>query len=309
MDMYQKRKMRAAKKNNYSQDSFTSVRINWYPGHMAKTKRLISENLKLVDAVVEILDARIPLSSQNPEINQLCRDKKRLIILNKQDMANEEVTKKWINYFKNKGFSAICANCESGDGLKKVPSELKSLLSEKLEHDKERGIKKPMRIMVAGIPNSGKSSFINRMAKRQALKTENRPGVTVSKQWVKVSEEIELLDTPGILWPKLDNEKCALHLAFTGAIKDQIMDIEGVCVRFLEFMLENYHSVLEERYKITITDDDDRLSVYDKICYKRGYIFKKDDPDYTRCARAVLDDFRTVKLGRISVEDPDVIFE
>ena len=285
------------------------MNINWYPGHMAKTKRIISENLKLVDGVIEILDARIPLSSQNPDINTLCKDKKRLVILNKEDTADEKVTAGWINYFRQKGFAAISANCESGEGLKKVPSELKALLSEKLEKNKEKGIKKPLRIMVAGIPNSGKSSFINRMAKRQALKTEDRPGVTVNKQWVKISEEIELLDTPGILWPKLDNEKCALHLAFTGAIKQQVLDIEEVCVRFLEFMLENYKDALSERYKIDIEEYDDRLSVYEKICFKRGYIFKKDEPDYTRCAHAVLDDFQSGKLGRISLEDANKIFK
>lgn len=280
------------------------MNINWYPGHMAKTKRLISEHLKLVDAVIEILDARIPLASKNPDVDSLCKDKKRIVILNKQDIADENITKKWINYYEKNNITAICANCETGEGLKKIPSELNILLKEKLENDKQKGIKRPIRVMVVGIPNSGKSSFINRMAKKQKLKTEDRPGVTVNKQWVKISEEIELLDTPGILWPKFDDETVALHLAFTGAIKEQVLDIETVCVHFLEYMLNNHKNALTERYKIEIEDFDDRVAVYDKICFKRGYIFKKDDPDYTRCAHAVLDDFRSGKLGRISLEEP-----
>ncbi len=280
------------------------MNINWYPGHMAKTKRLISEHLKLVDAVIEILDARIPLSSKNPDVDSSCKDKKRIVILNKQDIADENITKKWETYYENLGIPTVCANCENGEGLKKIPAVLNVLLKEKLDKDRLKGVKKPIRVMVVGIPNSGKSSFINRMAKKQKLKTEDRPGVTVNKQWVKISEEIELLDTPGILWPKLDDENVALHLAFTGAIKEQVLDIETVCVCFLEYMLENHKEALEERYKIEIEDFDDRLSVYDKICFKRGYIFKKDDPDYTRCAHAVLDDFRSGKLGKISLEEP-----
>lgn len=280
------------------------MNINWYPGHMAKTKRLITEHLKLVDAVIEILDARIPFSSKNPDVDFLCRNKKRIVVLNKQDIADEGITKKWVNYYEKSGTAVICANCENGEGLKKIPAVLKELLKEKLENDRQKGVKKPIRVMVVGIPNSGKSSFINRMAKKQKLKTEDRPGVTVNKQWVKISEEIELLDTPGILWPKFDDESVALNLAFTGAIKEQVLDIETVCVHFLEYMQVNHKEALEERYKIEIEAFDDRIAVYDKICFKRGYIFKKDDPDYTRCAHAVLDDFRRGKLGRISLEEP-----
>jgi len=279
------------------------MNINWYPGHMAKTKRMISENLKLVDAVVEIIDARIPLSSRNPDVDKLCAGKPKIVILNKSDMADPQTTEKWVSYFKSGNTQVLTANCETGEGLKRIPDTLKRLLKEKLERNREKGIFKAIRIMVVGIPNSGKSSFINRMAKKQTLKTENRPGVTVNKQWVKISEEIELLDTPGILWPKLDNEQIALNLAYTGAIKDQILDITEICVNFLEYMLFNYPDRLEERYSIKI-DNDDRISVYDKICYKRGYIFSKDDPDYERGARAILDDFRNLKFGRITLEQP-----
>lgn len=279
------------------------MNINWYPGHMAKTKRMIAENLKLVDAVVEIIDARIPQSSRNPDVDALCGGKPKIVVLNKYDMADPQATSRWLSYFKALGAEAITANCESGEGLKKIPELLKKILKEKLDRNKEKGIFKAIRIMVVGIPNSGKSSFINRMAKRQTLKTENRPGVTVNKQWVRVSEEIELLDTPGILWPKLDNEKVALNLAYTGAIKDQILDITEICVNFLEYMLENYPKSLEERYGIAI-ENDDRLSVYEKICCKRGYIFSKDDLDYERGARAVLDDFRNLKFGKITLELP-----
>lgn len=279
------------------------MNINWYPGHMAKTKRMISDNLKLVDAVIEIIDARIPRSSRNPDVDTLCAGKPKIVILNKSDMADPSLTEKWISYFKSENTEVITANCETGEGLRKIPDMLKRILKEKLDRNREKGIFKAIRIMVVGIPNSGKSSFINRMAKRQTLKTENRPGVTVNKQWVKVSEEIELLDTPGILWPKLDNEEIALNLAYTGAIKDQILDISEICVHFLEYMLENYPEALENRYNIKI-ENDDRISVYDKICYKRGYIFSKDDPDYERCARAVLDDFRNLKFGKITLESP-----
>lgn len=281
------------------------MNINWYPGHMAKTKRMIGENLKLVDAVIEIIDARIPSASRNPDVDVLCSGKPKIIVLNKSDMANPQATALWLSYLKSQNTEVLTANCETGEGLKKIPDMLKRLLREKLERNKEKGIFKAIRIMVVGIPNSGKSSFINRMAKRQTLKTENRPGVTVNKQWVKVSEEIELLDTPGILWPKLDNEATALKLAYTGAIKDQILDITEICVNFLEYMLENYPEALEERYGIKI-EDDDRVSVYDKICCKRGYIFSKDDPDYERGARAILDDFRNLKFGKITLELPGV---
>lgn len=280
------------------------MNINWYPGHMAKTKRMISENIKLVDAVIEILDARIPASSKNPDVDFLCQSKPKIVILNKSDMADQKNTEIWSSYFKNNNTEVITANCETGEGLRKIPDILKRILKEKLDRNKEKGIFKPIRIMVVGIPNSGKSSFINRMAKRQTLKTENRPGVTVNKQWVKVSEEIELLDTPGILWPKLDNEVVALNLAYTGAIKDQILDITEVCVNFLEYMLKNYPKALEERYNVKISEDDDRVSIYDKICYKRGYIFSRDDPDYERGAKAILDDFRNLKFGRITLELP-----
>ena len=279
------------------------MNINWYPGHMAKTKRMISENLKLVDAVIEIIDARIPRSSRNPDVDTLCGSKPKIVILNKSDMADPVSTEKWVSYFKNDNTEVLTANCETGECLKKITDMLKRILKEKLDRNREKGIFKAIRIMVVGIPNSGKSSFINRMAKKQTLKTENRPGVTVNKQWVKVSEEIELLDTPGILWPKLDNEEIALNLAYTGAIKDQILDISEICVNFLDYMLLNYPKALEERYNIKI-EDDDRISVYDKICYKRGYIFSKDDPDYERAARAILDDFRNLKFGRITLELP-----
>lgn len=278
------------------------LNINWYPGHMAKTKREITENLKMVDAVIEVLDARIPLSSRNPDIDTICSQKPKIIVLNKSDMADENETRKWTEYFKSLGNETISANCETGEGLRKIPEILKRLLSDKLQKNKEKGVFKPIRIMTAGIPNSGKSSLINRMAKRQKLKTENRPGVTVRQQWVKVSEEIELLDTPGMLWPKLDSEETALNLAYTGAIKSQILDASEICVRFLEFMLKEYPMTLENRYGIKIDESDDRLSVYDKIAYKRGYIFSKDDPDYTRCANAVLDDFRNLKFGGITLE-------
>ena len=280
------------------------MNINWYPGHMAKTKRLISENLKLVDAVIEILDARIPYSSKNPDIDSLCQAKPKLVILNKADMADDLITADWVSYYKSKNTLAITANCETGEGLKRLNNDIKTLLSDKLLRNKEKGIFKPVRLMVVGIPNSGKSSFINRMSGRQALKTENRPGVTLNKQWVKVSAEIELLDTPGILWPKFEDFQVSLNLAFTNAIKNQILDISELGVHFIDYMLNNHKEKLIERYNIEIEDYDDKFTIYDKISIKRGFIFKKDDPDYERCANAMFDDFKKLKFGKISLEEP-----
>jgi ribosome biogenesis GTPase A len=281
------------------------MNINWYPGHMAKTKKLISEHLKQVDAILEVLDARIPLSSKNPDLDFLCQNKPKIVILNKADMADQDATEEWIKYYKEKCILAIPANCETGEGLGRLNNDLNLLLKDKLKRNEEKGIFKAIRIMVVGIPNSGKSSFINRMAKRQSVKTENRPGVTVRKQWVKVSKDIELLDTPGILWPKFDSLKVSLNLAFTGAIKHQILDIEELASHFIDYMLENHKEKLVERYKIELDDSDDKFSVYDKIAFKRGYIFKKDDPDYTRCANALFDDFKNLKFGRITLEHPN----
>ena len=281
------------------------MNINWYPGHMAKTKRLISEDLKLVDAVVEVLDARIPISSKNPDIDTLCQNKPKIVLLNKSDMADDSVTDRWISHYQEQGILALKVNCETGEGLKRIPSDLKELLKEKLLRNAQKGVFKPIRIMVVGIPNSGKSSFINRIANNKRLKTEDRPGVTVHKQWVKVSNEIELMDTPGILWPKLGDEKVALHLAFTGAIKSQILDVEELGVYLIDYLLENHADALVERYKIALESDDDKLTVYDKIAYKRGYIFSKNDPDYERCAHAVLDDFKNGRFGKLSLESPE----
>lgn len=281
------------------------MNINWYPGHMAKTKRLISEDLKLVDVVVEVLDARIPISSKNPDIDALCQNKPKIVLLNKADMADDAVTDRWVSYYARQGVLALKVNCSNGNGLKRITDDLKELLKEKLERNRQKGVFKPIRVMVVGIPNSGKSSFINRMANKQRLKTEDRPGVTVHKQWVKISNEIELMDTPGILWPKLGEEKVALHLAFTGAIKSQILDVEELCVYLIDYLLQHHRQKLEERYQITVEEWDDKLTIYDKIALKRGYIFKKNDPDYERCANAVLDDFKNARFGKISLESPE----
>ncbi len=283
------------------------MNINWYPGHMAKTKRLISEDLKLVDAVVEVLDARIPVSSKNPDIDELCRNKPKIVLLNKSDMADDAITDRWVSYYKEQGILALKVNCETGEGLKRIPSDLKELLKEKLARNREKGVFKPIRIMVVGIPNSGKSSFINRVANNKRLKTEDRPGVTVHKQWVKVSNEIELMDTPGILWPKLGDETVSLHLAFTGAIKSQILDVEELGVYLIDYLLTKHADALSERYKITLDANDDKLTVYDKIAFKRGYIFSKNDPDYERCANAVLDDFKNGRFGKLSLEAPEEV--
>lgn len=280
-------------------------KINWFPGHMVKTRREIIANLKLVDAVIEIRDARIVASSQNPEIDKIVGDKPRIILLNKADMAEDQVTRRWKKSLENENTLVLEVNALTGKGLNAIKPTLNELLKDKIARNKERGIVNyTIRAMVVGIPNVGKSSFINRMAKNAIAKVGNRPGVTKNKQWIKTKEGIELLDTPGILWPKFE-EETSLNLAFTGAIKDEIMDTETLALRLIERLSHHYKERLIERYALEAFSEDP-LENMENIARKRGCIIKGGEIDYMRVAVMILDEFRSAKLGKISLEWPEV---
>ncbi|APQ75288.1 ribosome biogenesis GTPase YlqF [Clostridium botulinum] len=283
------------------------MNINWFPGHMAKTRRQIKESLKMVDAIIEIRDARIVSSSKNPDIEDICGNKPRIILLNKKDLAEDKVTKKWINSLSQDNIKVLAVNSVTGEGLNKIKSTLNELLKEKHERMKNKGLVKIVdRVMVVGIPNVGKSSFINKMAKNSIAKVGDRPGVTKSKQWIKTKIDIELMDTPGVLWPKLDSEAVQLNLAFTGAIKDEIMDIETLALRLVERLQVKYPERLMKRYKLEALEENP-LDNLDNIGRKRGALISKGEIDYNRISVIILDEFRGGKLGAISLEDPEDI--
>ncbi|NFD78849.1 ribosome biogenesis GTPase YlqF [Clostridium botulinum] len=283
------------------------MNINWFPGHMAKTRRQIKESLKMVDAIIEIRDARIVSSSKNPDIEDICGNKPRIILLNKKDLAEDKVTKKWINSLSQDNIKVLAINSVTGEGLNKIKSTLNELLKEKHERMKNKGLVKIVdRVMVVGIPNVGKSSFINKMAKNSIAKVGDRPGVTKSKQWIKTKIDIELMDTPGVLWPKLDSEIVQLNLAFTGAIKDEIMDIETLALRLVERLQVKYPERLMKRYKLEALEENP-LDNLDNIGRKRGALISKGEIDYNRISVIILDEFRGGKLGAISLEDPEDI--
>ena len=278
--------------------------INWFPGHMRKTQREIKENLKLVDAVIEIRDARIPRSSANPDIDRLLEGKPRIILLNKSDLTDSRVTKEWIDYLTNDNVRVLEVNCLKGEGLKAIKPALLNLLKEKHDRLKAKGMAKIItRVMVVGIPNVGKSTFINKMARNNIAKTGDRPGVTKSKQWIKTGIGIELLDTPGVLWPKFEDDTTALNLAFTGAIKDEIMDIEELALKLVERLQGNYKAQLQERYKLDEVFENP-LETLDSIGKKRGTLISGGQIDYNRIAVILLDEFRGGKIGKISLERP-----
>ncbi|MBU5455766.1 ribosome biogenesis GTPase YlqF [Caproiciproducens sp. MSJ-32] len=279
-------------------------RINWFPGHMKKTQREIKENLKVVDAVIEIRDARIPNSSANPDIDKICGKKPRIILLNKSDLSEAKVTKMWINKLSSENIKAIEVNCLTGKGLNQIRPTLDLIFKEKHDRLKEKGLVKiQMRVMVVGIPNVGKSTFINKMAKNNIAKTGDRPGVTKNKQWIKTKMDIEMLDTPGVLWPKFEDEETALNLAFTGAIKDEIMDRENLAYNLVKRLQEHYPENLKERYKIEEINEDP-LETLNNIARKRGCLIKGGEIDYDRISTVILDEFRAGKIGNISLERP-----
>lgn len=316
MDMYQKRKIRAEKKNNDSQKSFSKVPISWFPGHMAKTRRQITEDLKMIDVVVEILDARIPNSSQNPDIRQITQNKKKIIILNKYDLADNAKTEKWIEYFNKKERKVVLADSLTGKGVNETTRQIQKIMEDEMQKMADKGrIGRKIRVMIVGIPNVGKSSFINRIAKKTSAEVGNKPGVTKQKQWIRINEKIELLDTPGVLWPKFENEKVAMNLAITGTIKDDILDLVEVAYTLTKFMLENYKENLLQRYsleekkidEILQQDQAENENIYEimqLIGRRRGAILGGNIDD-ERTAKLILDDFRSGKLGKITLEIPE----
>lgn len=281
--------------------------IQWFPGHMKKTERQITANLSLVDAVAEIVDARIPVSSRNPELAGIVADKPRIILLNKCDIADKNATEKWIDYYKSQGIVAIPLDCRSGKGTENFIKSVKTLLAEKLEtYDKKGMVGKPLRVMIVGIPNVGKSSFINRMSKMVKAKVADKPGVTRGNQWFKIDDRLELLDTPGVLWPKFDDPKVGEHLAFTGAVKDDVVDIELLAVRLLEVLGVQYADRLRERYKVEPDDfSDEPYELLIAIGKKRGMMVRGGEVDTERAAIMLLDEYRGGKLGTITLEFPE----
>ncbi len=280
------------------------MNLQWFPGHMAKTRRLMAEHLKITDLAAELVDARLPLSSRNPEIDKILGNKPRLVILNKSDMADSAANAKWVSYFESQGITALEVSASTGKGISKIGDYAKKVLAEKIEKDKARGIHRNLKIMVCGIPNVGKSSFINKIAGRAGTKTGDRPGVTKGKQWVRLDNGIELLDMPGILWPKFDSDDVAVKLAFTGAIRDEILDVEHLCCILLEFLRSNYPTALCERYKLSDIAEKTGYELLENICKTRGFLISGGEFDTFRGANIVLNEFRDCRLGHITLELP-----
>ena len=286
-----------------------NLHINWYPGHMKKTKEMVQNNLKLVDVVIELLDARIPLSSKNPEIDKLAHNKPRVVVLNKSDLSDRAKLNKWISYYQSKGIKAIPVDTLKGSGVNKIVEECKNVTKEKMDALKEKGRKeRAIRVMIVGVPNVGKSSLINKLTGRKSTQTGDRPGVTKGKQWVRLKGNLELLDTPGILWPKFEDQKIALNLAFTRAIKDEILDIVTLGLKFIEKMSDIEPEKLKARYKLDSLGEEP-LETMEMIGRKRGFILGRNELDYTRIAKTVLNEFREGKLGQITLEVPEDIEE
>lgn len=280
------------------------MHFQWYPGHMTKARRMMQENIKLIDLIIELVDARVPLSSRNPDIDELGKNKARLILLNKADLAEERMNDEWVEYFKEKGYSAVKVNSKRGGGIKSIQSVIQEACKEKTERDRKRGIlNRPVRAMVVGIPNVGKSTFINALAGKACAKTGNKPGVTKGKQWIRLNKNVELLDTPGILWPKFEDQQVGLKLAFIGSIKDEILQTEELAAELVRFLKSEYPGVLEEKYDIPEADD-----VYEcirNIAESRHCLVRGSEMDTEKAAAILLDDFRGGRLGRITLEKPE----
>lgn len=286
---------------------FQKQTVQWFPGHMAKTRRLIKESLSMVDAVTEILDARIPLSSRNPEIEQITAGKPRIILLNKCDVADERITREWINYFERKGFTALPVDCRSGKGLGAYRPAVRKVLAEKIKSNEQKGMAgKSLRVMVVGIPNTGKSSFINRMAGKNRAQVADRPGVTRHNQWFNIGNGIELLDTPGVLWPKFDDPSVGDKLAFIGSVKDTVLDSETMAVRLIDVLKKEYPNTLSQRYKINGIDfaKTESFEILELLGKKRGMLISGGEIDTERASVTLLDEYRAGKLGKISMETP-----
>lgn len=295
---------------NESDKVFRKVVLSWYPGHMAKTKRQIIEDMKLVDVVIELLDARIPKSSRNPDIQGMVKNKKRIVILNKSDLADEKETKKWIEYFKKKNILAIDVDSNQGKGIKQVSQAIEKIMEDELKIQNSKGrIRKTIRVMIVGIPNVGKSSFINRISKKTTMTVGNKPGVTRQKQWIRIGNQIELLDTPGVLWPKFESEEVGLNLAYTGSIKEEILEKTEIAYNLLKFLDENYSSDLYAKYKISEQEIDEikdnpqyTLELMYLIGKKRGALISGGNIDEEKVAKIILDDFKNGRIGKITLE-------
>ena len=281
------------------------MNLQWYPGHMTKAKRQMQEDLKLIDLIIELVDARIPLSSRNPDIDELGKNKARLILLNKSDLADERYHEQWSAYFQKKGFYVVKVNAKSGAGLKSIQGVIQEACKAKIERDRRRGIKnRPIRAMVVGIPNVGKSTFINSYAGKACAKTGNKPGVTKGKQWIRLNKTLELLDTPGILWPKFEDQEVGKRLAFIGSIKDEILNLEELSLELLDYIRTNYPGLLNTRYGIE--EEGTPVSLLEAVADKRKCLIRGQEIDYAKAAGIVMEEFRNGKIGRITLEFPPV---
>lgn len=277
------------------------MNVQWYPGHMTKAKRQMQEDIKLIDLIIELVDARVPLSSRNPDIDELGKNKARLILLNKADLADESQNEAWKKYFQEKGIFVVKVDSRSGAGMKAIQNTIQEACREKTERDRKRGIKnRPIRAMVVGIPNVGKSTFINTFAGKACAKTGNRPGVTKGKQWIRLNKGVELLDTPGILWPKFEDQEVGMRLAYVGSIKDDILNMEELSLNLIEYLRQNYPGFLEKRYGIS--EEGKAVEVLEAIARARGCLKKGEELDYAKASGILFDDFRSGKIGRITLE-------
>ena len=281
------------------------MNIQWYPGHMTKTRRQIEADLKQVDAVCEIVDARIPMSSRNPDIDSICGNKPRVIVLNRMDLADPNATKRWATYFKNKGMTVVCTDCKSRKGIADFAPAVRNACKEKIERDKARGMNRAVRLMVVGIPNVGKSTLINQISGRKGAKAENRPGVTRGKQWVTVDSTLQLLDTPGILWPKFEDPEVGMMLAYTGAVKEGVIDVEELSCRLMELLNKYYPQTLLERYKVEAPEGTPGWELVEMAGRKRGYLVSGGEVNTERMSKVLLDEFRGGKLGKFTLEMPE----
>ncbi|MCR5667224.1 MAG: ribosome biogenesis GTPase YlqF [Eubacterium sp.] len=279
------------------------MNYQWYPGHMTKAKRQMQEDIKLIDLIIEITDARVPMSSRNPDIDEIGRNKSRLILLNKSDLADPAANEAWIQYFKKQGYHAVGIDARNKNGIKKVQNTILEACKEKIERDKRKGIKnRPVRAMVVGIPNVGKSTFINTYAGKAATKTGNKPGVTKGKQWVRLNKSVELLDTPGILWPKFEDQIVGERLAMIGSIKDDVLNIEELSLVMIDYLREHYKGAIEKRYEVS--EEGRHVEVLERIAEKRGCIKRDSEIDYAKASALVMDEFRNGRLGRVTLELP-----
>ncbi|MDD7219940.1 MAG: ribosome biogenesis GTPase YlqF [Clostridia bacterium] len=280
------------------------MNVQWYPGHMTRAKRQMQEDIKLIDLIIELVDARVPYSSRNPDIDELGKNKSRLILLNKADLADASVNDAWVEYFRQNGFFAVKVDSRKGTGMKNIQDMIREACREKMERDRKRGIRnRPVRAMVAGIPNVGKSTFINKFTGRACTKTGNKPGVTRGKQWIRINKDVELLDTPGILWPKFEDQDVGIRLACIGSVKDDILNMEELALWLIDYLISSYSGVLADRYNVA--EEGTAVEILEQIARARGCLKKQEEIDYGKAAGILFDDFRSGRMGRISLEKPN----